>query len=100
MPATGIRILRNDTAVQAVEHNRLGILQSVFHEAGTFTLGTRRIAVDKPCMMMIGPSGVVHVSDPLRRSTEITVTIDGLVREVRMPSGTASGTSARVELND
>jgi chondroitin AC lyase len=96
MPTTGIRILRNDTAVQAVEHDRLGILQSVFHEAGAFTLGTRRIAVDKPCLVMIGPSGVVYVSDPLRRSADITLTIDGIARKVRMPSGTASGTSARV----
>lgn len=100
MPATGVRILRNDTAVQAVEHGRLGILQSVFHEAGAFTLGMRRIGVDKPCLVMIGPSGGVHVSDPLRRSADITLTIDGIARKVRMPSGNASGTSAKAVMNE
>jgi chondroitin AC lyase len=92
-----IHILRNDTAVQAVEQTGLGILQAVIHEAGAFTIGKRHIVVDKPCMVMWGPSATVHVSDPKRSSASITVTIDGRTRVVRMPSGPGAGTSAKMD---
>ncbi|MBM3442394.1 MAG: hypothetical protein FJX89_06795 [Bacteroidetes bacterium] len=96
-----VRILRNDTIVQAVEHQGLGIVQVVFHGAAALQTGRHVVAVDRPCMVMLwegdGKDGMtVGVSDPLRKPETVAIRIDGRQREIILPSGTAAGTSAIV----
>jgi len=98
-PGSPVRILRNDTAVQAVEHEGLGIVQAVFHEAAELRTGRHTVVVDRPCMVMLregkGKEGMtVAVSDPLRKPGRVVIRIDGLHREIDLPSDTSAGTSA------
>lgn len=97
---SSVRILRNDTAVQAVEHGRLGILQVVFHESAELRTGRHVVAVDRPCMVMLregdGRDGTtVAVSDPLRKPGIVAIRIDGRQREMALPTGTGAGTTTR-----
>jgi chondroitin AC lyase len=97
-PVSRVRILRNDTTVQAVEHEGLGIVQAVFHEAAELRTGRHTVVVDRPCMVMLregkGKEGMtVAVSDPLRRPGRVVLRIDGRSREIALPSGTDAGTS-------
>jgi chondroitin AC lyase len=97
-PGSPVRILRNDTAVQAVEHEGLGIVQAVFHEAAELRTGRHTVVVDRPCMVMLREGKgkedmMVAVSDPLRRPESVAIRIDGRRREIALPSGTDAGTS-------
>jgi chondroitin AC lyase len=97
-PGSPVRILRNDTAVQAVEHDGLGIVQAVFHEPAELRAGRHTVVVDRPCMVMLsgddGKGGMtLAVSDPLRKPGRVKIRIDGQLREVELPTGSAAGTS-------
>lgn len=49
-----VRILRNDTEIQAVYHPELEILQAVFRKAGELEFADgKKISVDRPCMIMV-----------------------------------------------
>lgn len=49
-----VQILRNDTAIQAVYHPELEILQAVFRKAGELEFADgKKISVDRPCMIMV-----------------------------------------------
>lgn len=72
-----IEILENTEKRQVVHHKRLGILQLVFFEAGTFTDGKISIEVDKPCAIMLkdlnSSEVTMHIADPAQRQSIISV---------------------------
>ena len=75
-----IRILKNDSVVQAVKHRELGLYGFVFHEAmSRFTNDKMSIEVSSPCLMMIRPTRCgklkLHVADPTKSLKQITIQV-------------------------
>ncbi len=98
-------ILSNNTSVQAVQHKKLQIIQSVFYKAGKLSAEDLSIEADKPCVTMIkreGQSFEVYVSDPTHELKEVNLTINakeaGAVKVLYcvLPAGTAAGSTVRL----
>ena len=69
-----VQVLANNSAVQAVYNEELGITGIIFWEAGTFG----KITVDKPCIVMYEDSHFgfnIAVTDPTQKLESLTVTI-------------------------
>ena len=69
-----ITVLANNSAVQAVYNEKLGITGIIFWEAGTFG----KITVDKPCIVMYEDSHFgfnIAVTDPTQKLESLTVTV-------------------------
>ena len=47
-----VKILSNTPQMQAVQHNKLDMVQVVFYEAGTLQCGGSTLKADKPCVML------------------------------------------------
>ena len=78
----GIEILANNSTVQGVMNRKLGICQLAFYKAGEVSLSNgMKVRMDSPGMVMLSTSdGRVReltVSDPLRKSARIMVTLSG-----------------------
>jgi chondroitin AC lyase len=78
-----VEILSNTSALQAVRHRRLNILQAVFYQNGevTFTGDSIRLSVDSPAIVMLdaGETAVIRrlaVSDPTRKLGKIHLRIN------------------------
>ena len=93
-------VLRNDTSVQAVRHQGLERVGAVFYEAASLTVAKdSRIAVDRPCALMLAQDGGdlrLTVSNPayeLGKPVTLTVTVDGRWRTAdgAGPQTTANG---------
>lgn len=92
----------NTSALQAVTNKTLQQTAAVFYTAGTLNIHTTlRVAVDKPCALIIDWSVnpiKVTVSDPSQTQTavELTITYSQLKEEklaFNLPSGTLKGSS-------
>ncbi|GFI00029.1 polysaccharide lyase 8 family protein [uncultured Phocaeicola sp.] len=73
-----VAILENTSDIQAVNHKQLGLWGIVFHHAGEFNHKGLRIAVDKPCILMVKQQGkhtTLHIADPTQSETNIQVTL-------------------------
>lgn len=72
-----VAILANTPSLQAVRQRDLGIWQMVFHEPGEYRDRDIRVAVDRPCIVMVrrtdGGGVTLHVADPAQRQQPITV---------------------------
>lgn len=79
---SAIRIVRNDSAIQAVSNDELEITGIVFYESGLVELsGNCRISVDNPCILLFRRDNRrlhVTVSNPKNQKAEIMVRI-GLI---------------------
>jgi chondroitin AC lyase len=80
-----VRIIANSGRMQAVRHDRLGISQVVFYEAGKIDLGQGiYLSADRPCMVMVrtDSTGIsrITVSDPLRKNDVIVLTVNSVIR--------------------
>lgn len=77
-----IEILANNSTVQAVMNNKLGICQIAFYTAGQVTIpGGMTVGVDSPGMVMlairVGKVEKLTVADPLRKLRRMMVTLSG-----------------------
>ena len=90
-----ITILKNTSALQAVRDARLGVTQAVFCEPGALAYGGEKsIAVDKPCILMLDEKRKrISIADPTQKLSEITVTWNGEVDTIALPSGASAGAS-------
>jgi chondroitin AC lyase len=74
-----IRILANTQRAQIVEHRKLGLVQMICYEAGTYKAGQWEVTVDRPCAMMLKPAGkgllTLHIADPGQTQSLIHVKV-------------------------
>jgi chondroitin AC lyase len=103
--ASAIEIIQNTAAMQAVYHKTLDILQVIFHQAGTVTVGDKSVTVDSPCALMFKNGNLVTVADPFqaRTSISVTVTIAGTpyTKQIALPTSTeVKGSSTTVSFQD
>ncbi|MFF1571184.1 polysaccharide lyase family 8 super-sandwich domain-containing protein [Leifsonia sp. NPDC058292] len=77
----GVKILRNDTAVQAVTHPGLKRTMATFYQAGSLEMGDgRTLTVSKPSIVMLDESSgspVVSLSNPSQPGILVDVTLSG-----------------------
>lgn len=77
-----LKILANNSAIQAVYHKPLDILQAVFYQPGFIKLASMEIRVDKACILMIknlNGKRVLSVADPLYKEKTATVTLTNML---------------------
>lgn len=78
----GIEILANNSTAQGVMNRKLGICQIAFYKAGEVDLSNgMKVRMDNPGMVMLkvkdGRVKELTVSDPLRKSAKLMVTLSG-----------------------
>ncbi|MGQ7944361.1 chondroitinase-AC [Flavobacterium sp. WC2509] len=76
--ANELEIIANNSAIQAVYHKPLDILQLVFYEPGSIKVASTEIKVDKPCILMIknfSGQRIIAMADPLYKETTATLTL-------------------------
>jgi chondroitin AC lyase len=95
---TGIKVLVNTTAVQAIQANNAVMM--VFYQPSTLTVSTGlKITVDKPCILICQKdkgSNKLWVSDPTRKQEHIDVMINNQHVPVSLPKGDYVGSSVQV----
>ncbi|MGO4301577.1 polysaccharide lyase family 8 super-sandwich domain-containing protein [Leifsonia sp. RAF41] len=79
--APAVKILRNDTSVQAVQHPGLKRTMATFYKAGSLELGDgRTLTVSQPGILMLDESSgtpVVSLSNPSQPGILVDVTLSG-----------------------
>src|SRR5690606_14528808 len=70
-----VNIIENTTAIQAVYHKALNMLQVVFYQAGTVNFQGKSVTVDRPCALMIKKGGDVTISNPSQTYSNVLVNI-------------------------
>ncbi|HSC38842.1 MAG TPA: polysaccharide lyase family 8 super-sandwich domain-containing protein, partial [Chitinophagaceae bacterium] len=105
---TAIKIISNTSAVQAVKHSGLKMLQIIFHTAGTLVDSSAhlKITVSNPCALLIKNTDssriAVSIADPTQLLTGITLTVNfsytGISHStnITLPAGNTKGASATV----
>jgi polysaccharide lyase family 8-like protein len=78
--ANPIKILSNDTAVQAVHHSLLGLTAATFYQPDSFNIGNGwKLSVNLPVMLMFRETadGVnISVSSPENKALVVEVTLN------------------------
>lgn len=108
-----VRILRNDTTVQAAEDIRTGRILAVFYGAGSVSSAKKTVlAADAPCLVIVQPGKdglAVSVSAPPGMSGRVTLRFSGHYTgentryapdgtsavEINLPEKAASGSSVK-----
>ena len=85
------KLLVNNATCQAVQFND-GTIGAIFHAPGK--LG--RFETKSPGAFLIGKKRVV-AADPSARLTEVTILLDGVSRQIRLPGGEQAGSSVTVD---
>jgi chondroitin AC lyase len=102
-----IHIVANTEKAQIVEHTKLGLIQMICYEAGTYTVGKLKVTVDKPCALMLRTHDkenlTLHVADPGQTRSLIHVEVrHGGCKAVAVcdfqGSGLYAGATKRYEL--
>lgn len=73
-----LKIIANNSGIQAVYHKPLEMLQAVFYQPGSIKVSSLEIKVDKPCIVLIKSlkeKPVISISDPLYKEKTATLTI-------------------------
>lgn len=104
--AKKLRIIANNSNIQAVYHKPLEMLQAVFYQPGFIKTASLEIKVDKPCVLMIKNlkgECIVSMADPLykEKTASLTITKSGTktkMFKVDFPQNEFSG--ATVEVKD
>ncbi|MEO6915972.1 MAG: polysaccharide lyase 8 family protein [Chitinophagaceae bacterium] len=101
---SSIKIIANTSAIQAVKHEGLNLLQIVFHKAGTISDERFSVSADKPCVVMVknidGRKAILYVADPSQKSSEIAITLklpsmnQQKMLHCKLPVGHFAGSSA------
>jgi chondroitin AC lyase len=102
-PQTGIKILANNSAIQAVKNEDLNMLQIVFYEAGTLIDQSVSITVDQPCLILLenfdSQKPIIHLADPTQNLDKINVAINSKLIEkeqnitFKLPEGDYAGST-------
>lgn len=80
-----LQILANSSAMQAVYHKVLDMLQVVFYEAGFVTVASTIVKVDKPCILMIknlNGQRIISMADPLYKEKTAKLTLTNANKEI------------------
>ncbi|QIP12322.1 DNRLRE domain-containing protein [Spirosoma aureum] len=98
-----ISILANDSTMQGVRHNVLGVWQIVFYRAGEFQADGVLVKVDQPCVVMLKnvstSTVVVHIADPTQQAKQIHLGLktaqfsEMKSADMTMPTGFDAGSS-------
>ncbi|WP_431215404.1 polysaccharide lyase beta-sandwich domain-containing protein [Puia sp. P3] len=65
---------------------RDGLLFCAFYAGGSLVVdGHRTVAVDKPCLLMVGKDSL-YISDPSQKGMTVTVSLNGKGHEVQLPA--------------
>lgn len=76
---SGVEICANTPRMQVVRNKNLGVWGLVFYSAGEFQHKGLRIAVDRPCTLLLKETGKhtasLHVADPAQAQQEISVSV-------------------------
>jgi len=104
--ASGVEVLANTPALQAVRHKALRITGAAFYEPGAIEMDGRPfIAVDQSCIVLVrrlaGGKLRVAVCKPnadAKRPKSVTVTVSGRRGKFELPTGSHSGESVMREL--
>ncbi|NND05618.1 MAG: hypothetical protein HKN87_04490 [Saprospiraceae bacterium] len=97
-----IEIIDNSNALQAIYHKGLGLVELVFHKAGSSKIGGTIISVDKPCLLMYQmKEHIITVSDPSCKLDDIRVKfmINNSVQKsipIELPQGADAGRSVSI----
>jgi chondroitin AC lyase len=90
-----VEVLRNDTSVQAVQHDGLRRTMATFYQAGTLDLGDGRfLEVSQPSLVILDESGdapIVSVSNPSQQGLVVHVTLTGSDSSARGTFGLGAG---------
>ena len=74
-----IKILANNSNMQAVKQEELKMIQVVFYEAGTLTDQSISITVDQPCIVLVKhfdtQNPTIHLADPTQQLKEVNITV-------------------------
>lgn len=115
-----IKIVSNNDSIQAVIHQKEGIVQAVFYKAGTLDIGEgKSITMDSPGLVMLkaknGRITELTVADPSRKLNRINLWVDGQYTSkgdqyrtltegqktlfiIDLPQGVYSGKSTQIRL--
>lgn len=97
---TGVEILSNGAALQAVSAPKLGLVGVVFWSAGRLESGRQTISADQPCLLMVQERGKrlrVGVANPKNEALRLKVTI-GRKLTGENATHTAAGTTITFDL--
>ena len=78
---SGIKILVNTGALQAVSHEKLNMIQAVFYEPGIFSTADYSVQSDKPCALLIKIDQgkfMISAADPLQKESKALISIKNL----------------------
>ena len=89
------RILRNDTALQAVESTNGETAMFIFYEAGEAAWSGGKVQASAPCTLLV-TGGKAYVSDPSRSLDRIHITLDGKKHLVPLPVWQHAGESVEI----
>ena len=100
---SSIKIISNTSAIQAVMHSKLRMIQIVFYETGSLTVEGNTIKVDQPCVLFIkdidSQSPMVCVSDPTQTLTDININFNTASALLSFPQGAHKGATTSFQFN-
>ncbi len=70
-----VTIIENSSAVQAVYHKPLNVLQAIFHQSGSILFNGLEISVNRPCALMLKQETILTISNPSQSYTNVLVTL-------------------------
>lgn len=98
-----VKIIQNDSNIQAVEHTGLHIMQGIFYHAGNALFSKYKVAVSSPCAVMlkeVGDEILLSISDPSQTQQSIDLTVTDAAAQLQkavhcvLPRGTKKGATA------
>ena len=108
VPQTEIKILANNSSMQAVKNENLKMIQMVFYQAGTLTDAHISITVDQPCVVLLksieSEKPIIHLADPTQKLKNIQVAIHSTLTKVEvnkvidLPTGDFAGATVSYEI--
>ncbi|MET3114547.1 chondroitin AC lyase [Pedobacter sp. CG_S7] len=107
-PQTEIKILANNSSMQAVKNEDLKMIQVVFYEAGTLTDPNLSITVDQPCVVLLraieSEKPIIYLADPTQKLKSIQIAIQPALSKVEhikvidLPIGDFAGSTVSYEI--
>jgi len=106
-PQNEIKILANNSNIQAVKNEDLKMIQIVFHQAGTLTDQNISITVDQPCIVLLKNINtkkiIIHLADPTQKLENVNLTLHSSLIEkdqnikFNLPKGDFAGSTVFIQ---
>jgi chondroitin AC lyase len=87
-----VEILSNTPETQAVRDDAAGVTEILFYKAGELRTATSTVSADGPCAVIVR-KGTIYLADPTQKELQVTLTINGKPRLVKLPQGQMAGKS-------